>query len=444
MKAVVKRKFLTLFLGDLLFFYIALWLTLFLRHFEIPEAGLFESHILPFSILFIFWAIVFFASGLYDHHTLIFKKKLPSRILKVQFFNIFVAGIFFFLIPYFGISPKTNLVIYLVISFVLLYSWRLVFAKIPGRETDRHALLIGGEKEIFELKDEVNGNHYGFKFTHHLDKKMAVGELSLEVERIIEQGNYSEIVIDFNDRELSSVLSVLNRMAFKGIRVFDANLLYEELFGRIPLSCLREDWVFEKVSIVSKPIYDFLKRIFDFCVAFVLFLISLLFYLPVVIFIKLEDKGPIFIVQERAGQNGRVIRLRKFRSMTSSEDGVWLGESGNKVTKIGKIIRKFRIDELPQLLNVLNGDISLIGPRPDILGLEKRLKTEIPFYHVRYMIKPGLSGWAQVKQDVVPQSIEETKDRLSYDLYYIKNRSVSLDVSITLRTIKTVISRAGV
>jgi len=375
---------------------------------------------------------------------LIFKKKLPSLVLKVQIFNLFVAGLFFFFIPYFGISPKTNLVIYLAVSFWLLYFWRLIFAKIPNRGTDRQALLIGSSQEIVELKNEVNGNHYGFKFFKHLDQKTNANDLHLEIENIIERENYSEVVIDFNDRELFDALSVLNKVAFRGVKVFDANLLYEEIFGRIPLSCLKEDWVFEKISIVSKPIYDFLKRIFDFCLAFILFILSLIFYLPVIIAIKLEDGGKIFIVQERAGKGGKVVKLRKFRSMIKSEDGVWLAESGNRVTGIGRIIRKFRIDELPQLWNVLRGDISLIGPRPDILGLEKRLKIEIPYYSVRYMVKPGLSGWAQVRQDIIPQSIAETKDRLSYDLYYIKNRSVSLDISITLRTIKTVISRAGV
>ncbi len=445
MSLVAKKRFLALFFGDFLFFYAALWLTLFFRRMSFPEQGLFVDHVAPFSILFVIWFLVFFASGLYDHHTLIFKKKLPGLILRVQIFNLIIAGLFFFFVPYFGVSPKTNLIIYLLVSFGLLYGWRIIFSRLSfNRRLIRSALLIGSGPEIFELKEEINGNNYGFKFSAVLDPNLTQNDLFLEIENIMTRQNFSEVVVDLSDPRLIKILPVLNQAAFVGFRVFDSGLLYEEIFGKIPLSCLREDWVFEKISIVSKPLYDGIKRIFDFSVGLILFVLSLVFYLPVMMAIKIEDRGPIFVVQKRAGQKGKVIYLRKFRSMTFNEDGAWLGETKNKVTRVGRFIRKFRIDELPQLLNVIKGDLSLIGPRPDILGLEKRLRSVIPFYGTRYVVKPGLSGWAQVKQDFVPQSVEETKDRLSYDLYYIKNRSFFLDLSIGLRTLKTIISRSGV
>jgi lipopolysaccharide/colanic/teichoic acid biosynthesis glycosyltransferase len=149
------------------------------------------------------------------------------------------------------------------------------------------------------------------------------------------------------------------------------------------------------------------------------------------------------IKQKRIGVNGKIFNIYKFRSMTRSDGGQWLPESENKVTKVGMFIRKTRIDELPQALSVILGDMSLIGPRADIIDLGERLQKEIPYYSIRTAIKPGLSGWAQVNQEKPPQSVEETKIRLSYDLYYIKYRSLSLDLLITLRTIKTLLSREG-
>jgi lipopolysaccharide/colanic/teichoic acid biosynthesis glycosyltransferase len=132
--------------------------------------------------------------------------------------------------------------------------------------------------------------------------------------------------------------------------------------------------------------------------------------------------------------------------MTKNNDrGGWPGDEGdaNRITKVGKFLRQSRLDELPQLLNVFKGDVSLIGPRPDIIGNFEMLSKEVPYYTIRNVVKPGLSGWAQTHQDIVPHSVEETKERLAYDLYYIKNRSFILDVKIGLQTIKTLLSRVG-
>jgi lipopolysaccharide/colanic/teichoic acid biosynthesis glycosyltransferase len=135
--------------------------------------------------------------------------------------------------------------------------------------------------------------------------------------------------------------------------------------------------------------------------------------------------------------------------MERMEHGVWVAESTNKVTRVGAFLRKASIDEFPQFINILKGEMSLIGPRSDIIALAKRLEQAIPFYNVRYTVKPGITGWAQVRQQyrpgtISPQSVEETKVRLTYDLYYIKNRSLMLDISIALRTISTLLSRFGI
>jgi lipopolysaccharide/colanic/teichoic acid biosynthesis glycosyltransferase len=148
---------------------------------------------------------------------------------------------------------------------------------------------------------------------------------------------------------------------------------------------------------------------------------------------------------DRIGKLGKLIKMRKYRTMSRSDSGVWLKDDNNtnKVTSIGYYLRKSRIDELPQLTAILKGDVSLIGPRPDMIEFYNRLVKEIPYYSIRYSVAPGMSGWAQVMQDKPPQSVEETVTRLQYDLYYIKNRSFLLDIIIGLKTIRTLLSRSG-
>jgi len=205
----------------------------------------------------------------------------------------------------------------------------------------------------------------------------------------------------------------------------------------------------ENISPRKHRAYDLLRRVFDIALSLALGIVTLIFMPFVALAIRLEDKGPVFIRQKRIGEGGKTIEVPKFRSMQRGyENGVWIGETDNSVTRVGAFLRATRIDELPQIWSVLTGDIALIGPRPDMTGLGLRLMAEIPYYPIRSIVKPGITGWAQIKQDysygnLSPQSVEETKTRLAYDLYYIKNRSFSLDITIALRTIQTLLSRVG-
>ncbi len=160
--------------------------------------------------------------------------------------------------------------------------------------------------------------------------------------------------------------------------------------------------------------------------------------------LKLQDGGTLWSRQERVGQDGKIAIIYKFRTMDRDYRGGWVEGQDPRVTRVGKFLRKSRIDEFPQFWNVLRGDLSFIGPRPDIIGNYEHLVLELPYYRVRTVVKPGLSGWAQVKQELPPQSLEETRLRLSYDFYYVKNRSLSLDIRIALKTIKTLLSRLGI
>jgi lipopolysaccharide/colanic/teichoic acid biosynthesis glycosyltransferase len=161
--------------------------------------------------------------------------------------------------------------------------------------------------------------------------------------------------------------------------------------------------------------------------------------------IKFDDGGVIFSIQRRFGRGGKILNIYKIRTMMFTDDGEWAKHNKeNKVTRVGAFLRKSRLDEFPQLWNVLIGEVSLVGPRPDILALGGRLSAEIPYYMMRYTVLPGLSGWAQVNQDAPPNSLEETKIRLQYDLFYVKNRSLILDLVIMVKTFRVLVLRTGI
>lgn len=441
-----KRKAILLLLGDVLFLVVALWSSLLIRNLEFPENELFLSHLIPFSILFVIWILVFFVAGLYEKQTLILKNVLPNILLRTQIINIVIAVLFFYFIPYFNIRPKTNLFLYLIISSALILLWRLYLAPFfVVRQSKHKAIIIGSGAEVKELWLEVNNNtEYPFKFVQSIEiDNLDHIDFQEEVVNKVYTDDISLIVADIRNPKVESILPQLYNLIFSNTQFIDTYRVYELVFNRIPVSIVGYTWFLENVSSRKRVTYDAIKRIMDIVISSFLGVVSLVFYPFVISAIWLDDRGSAFIVQDRIGKNGKRIKLFKFRSMNVSDGGKWVTDGDDRITRVGKILRSSRIDELPQLWNVLRGDISLIGPRPDILNNFMTLKEELPYYTVRNIVKPGLSGWAQINQENPPQSIEETKIRLTYDLYYIKNRSLLLDIKIVLQTIKTLISRTG-
>jgi lipopolysaccharide/colanic/teichoic acid biosynthesis glycosyltransferase len=244
------------------------------------------------------------------------------------------------------------------------------------------------------------------------------------------------------------VLPIMYDAAFHKQRfaLIDAIDLYQEMFDRVPLSFIRYEWVLRHVS--SSSIYDMLKRVFDTAVALVMGAVSLLVYPFVALAIQLEDGGDIFITQERVGKFQKPIKIIKFRTMSGNDNGVYdaTGKSTLKVTRVGKWLRILRVDELPQLWNVVRGELSLVGPRPELPALAAQYNARIPYYNARYLVTPGLTGWAQIKHDRDPHhgaDVAETKMKLSYDLYYLKRRSLLLDLFIMLQTVRIVFTARG-
>jgi lipopolysaccharide/colanic/teichoic acid biosynthesis glycosyltransferase len=401
-----KRGALLLFIGDIATFAASLWLTLLIRYHEVPSNAVLTPHLVPFGFLFVLWAVIFYLSGLYGKRIILFKARLPNALFKTQVFNIILAALFFFFVPSIGIAPKTNLVLYLIVSLLLIFFWRLTLYPWVSKPRARTSVaIVAPGPEAEELRAEVNGNpRYPFIF---------------------------------RDNDPAAL-----HVAFEDV--------YEEVFDRVPLSLLTEEWFLKNVSTDPSLTYLFIKRVIDIIGAFAMALVTLIALPFVYIADLLEGPGPLLITQVRMGERGAPIKAYKFRSMTKNlaASGEWTTEGENKVTRVGNFLRLSSLDEFPQWVNVLKGEISLIGPRSDIEGLGKRLAEAIPYYNARYLVPPGITGWAQINQQyeqgsISPQSIEETKTRLAYDFYYLKHRSLGLDIVIALKTLKRMLFRVS-
>lgn len=452
MHGLSRKEWLILVLGDLATFGIALWLTLTVRYLEVPSQELFTLHAVPFSLLALVWLVVFVIFGLYEKHSTHFKLILPDRIVQAQIANVVIAAVFFFAIPYFVITPKTNLLIFLVISSLLVTVWRLGIFPLVGSRNRVRAIILGSGKEVDELYEEINNNsRYKMRFVYKADVRSSnPNDIQQEVLKCIASEKARVVVANMRDKDLELILPLLYNLSFVQTKVetVDTAELYEEVFERVPLALISYEWFIEHIATKKHLFYEALKRFIDVVGALLIGGASLILYPFVWLAIKLDDGGPLFIKQERVGQAQRGIRILKFRTMTgnTSDRGDEVLQSKKRVTGVGKFLRDTRIDEFPQLWSVVKGDQSLIGPRPELPALVNVYAEKIPHYAARYIVKPGLSGWAQIHHQEHPHhgtDVQETKTKLSYDLYYIKHRSIFLDILIALRTIQIILSRVG-
>ncbi len=425
-----RRASFLLFTGDVVALALSLYLTLWLRYGTPPVIETLLPYIIPFTLLFGIWVLVFYSAGLYSKRLALFPSRLSDALFKTQMANILFAALFFFFIPIFGIAPKTILALYLVVSLALIFLWRLaLYPHVSIRRSRERAALLAQGVEADELFSEVNGNpRYGIEF----------------ITRALANAQTSIIVVDKSSLDEATI----NALSREGKQIVAFEDMYEEVFDRIPLSQLGRAWFRENVASADPFRYMFAKRCIDIVGGIVMGLVTILIAPFIYIANLFEGSGPLFIQQERFGHHGTRILVYKFRSMQRSipASSQWTHEGENRVTNVGAFLRLTSLDEFPQFINVITGEISLIGPRSDILGLGKRLAEALPYYDARYLVVPGITGWAQINQqyepgNVSPQSIEETKVRLAYDFYYLKHRSLGLDVIIAFKTIKRMFFR---
>jgi exopolysaccharide biosynthesis polyprenyl glycosylphosphotransferase len=261
-----------------------------------------------------------------------------------------------------------------------------------------------------------------------------------------ERGEVDCAVIATTRQMNPELLKTVTQSEMKGVAIYDMPTLYEELTGKIPVKHIPRNWMsYTALRGVRGDLYIRIKQIFDVVLSALGLALALPLLVLVALAIKLDSRGPVFYRQKRVGLNGRQFDLIKLRSMTTGAESAgakWAQENDTRITRIGRVLRKSRIDEIPQMWNVLKGEMSFIGPRPERPEFTIQLLNDIPFYSLRHSIKPGITGWAQVNYGY-GASVEDAAEKLQYDLFYIKNLSFFLDLHILIRTIRVVLFGRG-
>jgi sugar transferase (PEP-CTERM system associated) len=344
---------------------------------------------------------------------------------------------------------------YALLGLVALRQVRLLLR--GTRITARRALVVGhGEeaKAVIEALQRLTNPQYEIVGVYQAGQSEAepIGSLrffprTMALWSLVKEERIGEVIVAAREQR-GGVLPLRDLLECRihGVTVTDLTGFHERVRGEFPIESLRASWLIYGTGFEQGWARTVVKRSFDLAASIGLLLLSLPVMLLTMLMIKLESRGSVIYRQERVGQGGRSFMCLKFRSMrTDAErDGVaqWAQARDPRVTRVGRFIRKTRIDELPQLLNVLMGDMSLVGPRPERPGFVHQLKEQIPFYDVRHSVKPGLTGWAQVRFNYAA-SLEDTRRKLQFDLYYVKNHSLFLDFLVLLETIRVVILREG-
>ena len=415
--------------GDTSLLYLSLLLTLLIGFWSGFNWRIFLNHLLPFSILYSLWLIIFYIFGFYD---LILPRSIfvfYTRIL-IALGVAFSLGIaFFYLLPVFGISPKTNLFLDVFIFGIFFTLWRNSFNSIFSRHFLVRVSIIGQGEEVDNLKRKISNSPY-------LGYKLIEINLREDLFDQVEKKNIDTIIFTKDFEADQRLLKILYLGLPERINFLDFSTAYEIITEKIPLSMISHSWFLENLKEGDKVFYDKLKRIADIALAFIILLLTSPFWLLIAILIRTEDGGPVFYSQERVGKNRKRFRLIKFRSMVvdaEKEGAKWAEREDKRVTRIGRILRQIHLDEVPQMLNIIRGDISLVGPRPERPEFVVLLEKKIPYYQLRHLIKPGFTGWAQIKFRY-GRSMMDSYEKFQYDLYYLKNRSVFLDTRILLKT----------
>jgi lipopolysaccharide/colanic/teichoic acid biosynthesis glycosyltransferase len=451
----MKNEAFFLWFGDMCVLYASLFLALFFRHFSFPEPSFFLLHLLPFTLIFLLNTLIYFIIGLYEQHTVFLRKRIPFLVFYAQTFASIGALSFFFFIPFFGITPKTILFLFLFFSFLGITLWRIIYIRYSAFfKTKKHTVLfIGGSEESKELLEELKNNP---RYNMYIPLSLSAQEIVYskdflkQMRTFVEKKKISGVIIDTFDTHLQKFSETIHHLLVEGSISFayDTKSLYETIFRRIPVESLDAKWFF--ISYKKHPrysLYFFLSRFLDIffgSLCFFIFLLCIPFVFLGNRFTK--DNGPLYVEQERVGEKGKLFYMKKFRTMNGSDKGKSFLNSTLKITPFGAFLRKARIDELPQSINVLKGDLSFVGPRPELPDLFSVYEKEIPYYTARNLLRPGLTGWAQIYHNAHPHhkiDIKETKNKLSYDFYYLKHRSFFLDIEIILKTIKKILLRNG-
>jgi len=437
-----------LLLGDIVILYLSLWLTLLIRYGTNFDFQRWQQHFWPLTIIYLLWLIVFYIAGLYELTLARNNISFYSTLSRGLAINAGLAIAFFYFIPYFGITPKTNLFLNLVILTLLFSGWRQIYNYLLKSSALLNNVLIIGKddqnKEIRQISQIIRNNP---QLGYRIIKKIKTKEIQtpFDLLEMASQKNIKTIITAIDPHQDSKLVQSLYQCLPLKISFSDLPSFYEKILGKVPISSIGQVWFLENLTESQKNFYEATKRIFDMLGSFVFGSVGLIFYPLIALVIKLDSRGPVFFTQRRISQDGQIFKVLKFRSMIEEAEkngAQWADQQDHRITRVGNFLRKTRLDELPQLWNIFIGQMSFIGPRPERIEFVQRLEKEIPYYQIRHIVKPGLTGWAQVNFHY-GASVQDSIEKLQYELYYIKHRSLVLDLSIILRTIKIVLKGGG-
>lgn len=405
----------------------------------------------------VFCLASFYLLDLYDFVVMHDRRELVLRLLQALGLAWIALALIFYVMPQAMIGRGVSL-ISLPLFLLMMVGWRLAIHWVLGHpEIGERILIVGSGPFAVEIARETLGRpDAGFRVVGFVDSDPAlVGKslinpkvigLTSELGSLVRREHIDRIVVAIGDRRGQFPTQELLRLSLSGdVSIEESASFYERLTGRVLLDLIRPSWLIFSSRGRRARLNELASATMHRAVALLGAILSLPIAIVTAILIKIESRGPVLYKQERVGKNGRVFSLMKFRSMRvdAEKDGpVWAKTADERMTRVGGIIRKIRVDEIPQFWNILRGDMNFVGPRPERPHFIAQLAQEIPFYEQRHLIAPGLTGWAQIKYPY-GASIEDAKQKLAYDLYYIKNQSITLDATIMFETIKTILLGRG-
>ena len=450
-----NRRLIFLF-GDILLFYAALFIALVERQGKLITETTWDAHWPAFTIVLVIWIVVFYINDLYNLRTTKKGPVLLNRILLSMVVNFGIAAIFFYLTTrLWSIKPQTILLLTAINFSILLYLWRQFSISLFGSQTFKSTVVFIGHNPIVEevVRTILNEPHLGYTINAIIDgtasKTLGTPQYELSektLHTVLYNHKIDTIVVSTEQYKNTEVVGALYKLMSPNITIVSLPAFYEELTGKIPLEQIEQTWALEHLTSPLDTLFVMIKRTMDLLSVLLLGVLTIILLPFIALAIVMDSGRPIFFTQTRVGIRGKEFKAIKFRTMIQDAESAgaqWSQQNDPRITKVGRFMRKTRIDELPQLWNVAKGELSLIGPRPERPEFVRDLIKEIPFYKERLLVRPGLTGWAQVVGPEYGGSKKESLEKLQYDLYYIKNRSLGLELSVMLKTIKTILAFKG-
>jgi len=385
--------------------------------------------------------LCFYYNDLYDLTLVHSKSELLIRVLQSAGAAAMVLAVVTALVPALVIGQGI-FVTSLALLLVAVPLWRLAF---DGLTSDPHLeeriLIVGTGSMAQTMARQIRAQH---DFAYRIVGFVEEGSTAELPERL-GRDKVDRVIVALSDRRGRLPIRELLQAKLSGVRVEDAATTYERITGKILIDDLKPSWLIFSDGFRASRFTRFIKRGTDLILALVGITVALPIMLLTALAIRIDSPGPVLYRQDRVGENGRAFTLFKFRSMrTDAERGtpIWAKDKDDRVTRVGRFIRLTRLDELPQLWNVLRGDMSFVGPRPERPYFVEQLAAAIPFYMERHVVKPGITGWAQVRYRY-GSTVDDASEKLRYDLYYIKHLSIVFDLTIVMDTVKVILSGKG-